>query len=156
LQSSTSLPISFSSGLRLGDTLLWAGWGITPASLDSGAFSVGFWGGARAGVRAVIRRRVDLVANAEVRNGGAAVLGNGEFFVTRQLGVWLQARGAHEISTDGTATRMDWVACEAGVGWWMSSNFEIQVAYDPIWVRYQSVQDTFQHQFSLAAVIRPN
>jgi hypothetical protein len=138
-----SIPLDASLGIRWRDILWSAGWSVAPErdvyggylpSHDA-SFNVPFWGGAHAGVAAVISRRGELIANVTVLDGGASVEGSGQLWLGRRLGLSASVGGGHSspshVSTDSVDGGVSLAA-------WMTSRVAAGINYNVFWQRTNS------------------
>src|SRR5262245_35244367 len=89
--TSIAIPVDAALGVRWRDTLITAGWGVSPTRSGPndmlGDFRVPFWGGARASVTTVLRRQLELDAGVSVLENGAAAGGEATLYLRRRLGL---------------------------------------------------------------------
>lgn len=91
------VPVDVDVGLRHGDLRLTVGWGIRPtrvsATGSAGDFHVPFWGGLRADVAGVVKKRLWLSAGLGMLDNGVSVVGSAELYLRRRFGVLASVQG---------------------------------------------------------------
>lgn len=122
------------TGVRWRDLLVSAGWGVTAYRIGNDAMRVGFWGGAFVGVRAVVRRFVDLALRIQVRDQGADVDGEATFWLRRRFGLEAGVAGGHGAFVDSSVV-YDRAGGRIGLEWWLTPRVAASLSYAPTWQR---------------------
>ena len=123
---------SLAAGARWRDLLVFGGWSVTPYRVGADAFAVRFWGGAFAGVRAVVRRRWDLAARVDVLDSGARGEASATFWLRRRFGFTLAVEGGHGAFADSPVT-FDRAGGRVAFAWWLAPRLAASLAYAPAW-----------------------
>ena len=130
--SEVAIDASLAAGFRWRDLLAYAGWSVTPTRIGSDAFHVQFWGGAFAGVHAVVRRRWALDARVDLLDGGARAEASATLWLRRRFGFTVALEGGHGAFDDSPVT-YDRAGGRVGVDWWLSPRIAAALAYAPAW-----------------------
>ena len=152
------LPMTASAGFRFGDVRLALGWSVTPTRVDAGVFKVPFWGGALAQVYAVVRRRLGLVAEVDVVDGGALAHGGVTGYFLRRFSLGASVDGGHGRQS---AYAFSYDTAGGGVTFrsWIVSRVAVAVDYSFTWTRYAyangSGEDDYTNLVGLTLVARP-
>jgi hypothetical protein len=156
--SMLTLPLAVAGGLRFGDFFFSLGWRLTPTSINGGEFEVPFWGGAWLHFYGVVHRRLALVAEVEVEDGGASGIAQANVYVLRRFAVIPFVRGgAAHLSN----TMVDYGHAGGGLALqvWASARFAATVDYSFDWYRYdsngESIETDYRNLIDLSFRLRP-
>jgi hypothetical protein len=128
------LDLSAAGGWRWRDVLVFVGWGVVAYQPGDDAMQVRFWGGAFAGVDAVVRRFVELQARVEVLDGGAAVDATATVWLARRFGLTAGIGGGHGAFSD-SPVEYDRAGAQLAVAAWLSHRLAGSLGYALTWQR---------------------
>ena len=156
--TSLTLPLSVAAGFRLGDVRLSGGWSVTPTRIDDGSFEVPFWGGAFGQVYAVVQRRLSLVAEVDVVEGGASARGGATLYFLRRFAAGASVNGGHG-SESVYGFGYDAAGADVTFETWVAPRFAIRADYSFQWTRYAYAnglsEDDYSSTLGLSFAVRP-
>jgi hypothetical protein len=129
---------SLTLGVRWGEILLFAGWGLTAYRYGEANPSVNFWGGAFIGGHAVLTRWVDVSVSISVLDHGAIGAARSTLWLRRRLGLGLGIFGGSGRFSDSPLL-FDRVGGDADISYWIGPRVAVSVAYAPTWTRAYAV-----------------
>jgi hypothetical protein len=150
------LPVGVGLGARFGDVLLQLAYSIEPLSVQGGPWSVPFWGGASASVRAVLWRETDLSVRVSVIKGGAAASSSITSYQTRNLGLFASVFYAHGILYSDETRPQNRAGGDLGGLCWFSDRMGAQLSFGVTWTSgpAQNTRATVGLEGSLSAFTR--
>jgi hypothetical protein len=156
--SRLALPASLGIGVRWRDLRLRASWGFAPERQGAQSFEIPFWGNVGLHFLAVIRRRLELGADAWVLEQGASAAVNAELWLARRFGLAVALNGGHETRSSSDRTE-DFAGGVAAFDCWLTSRFALFVSYRPEWRRdtgnHEPAAEGVEHLVTFGLVGRP-
>ncbi|HEX6838545.1 MAG TPA: hypothetical protein VF334_18335 [Polyangia bacterium] len=156
--TSLALPLTVSGGVRLRDVRLSIGWSVAPTRVDDRAFEVPFWGGALAQLYAVVQRRVGLLAEVDVVEGGASARGGATGYFQRRFSAGVSVNGGHGHES---AYGLTFDQAGAGVSFqaWAAPRVAVAVDYSFQWSRFAYANGASEADYTntvgLSFAVRP-
>jgi hypothetical protein len=133
--SSLTLPTWISGGVRWRNLRVRAVWEIAPRRVGAGDFTVPFWGNVSLHVYGIVKRHLELDAQAYVLDGGASADGDATLWLARRFGIGAGINGGHETPSLTQRTQ-DFAGGNVNLAYWFNARFALFALYQPEWRRY--------------------